>query len=66
MDIIVKVRSMSRQDLTTTWLALSQQQFGSTDMYDAEHNITMDDWANTVYGEMCRRQIPRSYQEPVM
>lgn len=54
MAIIEKAQAMSDADLAATWEAL--RNYNPREMYDAEN--TMDDWAQTVYSEVTRRDVP--------
>jgi len=50
-----KLASMSDDDIRVTWEAL--QQGWDSSFWDAEHRITMDDWAENVYSEKSVRSL---------
>ena len=49
-----KLKSMSNDDIFTTWEALIGGYDGDS-FWNPEHGITMDEWANAVYMEKGRR-----------
>ena len=54
--IDAKLRSMTDDDIRATWEAL-RSGWGSRSFWDAEHDISMDDWAEAVYSEKSERGI---------
>ena len=51
-----KLDSMSNADILVTWGALSQG-WHSDELWDREHGITMDDWAEAVHSEKSGRGL---------
>lgn len=55
-----RVRQMDNARVRFTWDALGRHSWGSEDYYDRAANVSMDDWAQMIYGEMSRRGLPTS------
>lgn len=52
---VLKIEAMSDDNLMIVWNALGD--YDPKAMYDAEAGITMDDWAEMVYGEVTKRGL---------
>ena len=46
---------MSDENLLKIWKLLVKHPWNPSEMYDAEANISMDEWARMVYEELVRR-----------
>jgi len=55
--MIEKLNAMSDDDLRTVWRSLANSYWRSDEMFT--DTISMNDWAQNVYAEMCRRNLPR-------
>jgi hypothetical protein len=62
-DMIVKLKSMSLDELILIWMNLDD--YDPEDMYDVDNNISMDDWAQAVYIELCQRRGANRQKEGV-
>lgn len=55
-DTYQRVREMSNNDLETVWEALGDQ-YWTEDDYNGD--VTMTEWAELIYSEMCKRNLSR-------
>lgn len=53
-----KITGMSDEELTKIWEDLSVSTWPFDEMYDKGAGISMNDWAENIYGEMCIRGLP--------
>ncbi len=57
--MVAKLQAMSNEELSSVWDALGQITWNNDEMYDKGAGITMNEWAEDVYSEMCIRGLPR-------